>query len=71
VEAQLVSIAVAVSPGWGAPNSFGYAARGMDSRAPVRLTLDRFQRASDIDFWAFDIDFWAFDIDFWAFDIDF
>jgi hypothetical protein len=29
---------------------YGYAARGMDSRAPVRPPLDRFQRAFDIDF---------------------
>jgi hypothetical protein len=29
----------------------------MDSRAPIRPSLDRFQRAFDIDFWAFDIDF--------------
>jgi hypothetical protein len=36
---------------------YGYAARDMDSRAPIRPSLDRFQRAFDIDFWAFDIDF--------------
>src|ERR1700746_610112 len=29
---------------------YGYAARGMDSRAPVRPPLDRFQRAFGIDF---------------------
>ena len=29
---------------------YGYAARGMDSQAPVRPPLDRFQRAFDIDF---------------------
>jgi hypothetical protein len=48
----LSSIAVAVSLGSGAPKSlrYGYAARGMDSRAPVRPPLHRFQQAFDIDF---------------------
>jgi hypothetical protein len=29
---------------------YGHAACGMGSRAPVRLPLDRFQRAFDTDF---------------------